>query len=549
MPTPFEISERYTEAWADLAPSTATTAGIAGRHHLNTDLSPDGYAARNDLNRRTLAELRAAPVSDETDEFAVTVLAGNLEESIALYEAGKWTRDLNHIFSPFQRVRDAFDVTPKETSEDWEAIVSRLSGFTRSLEGYQRSLAIGVGEGDTVAGRQVESVISQAEAAGSASSRFVALVDHARSAGVDPDRVEAAAEKARQGCNDLADWLRDNYLPVATSRDAVGAERYQEGTNRFLGMSIDLDETYEWGWSEVHRIRSEMTQASDEIDDSLSLGEVIHLLDNDPERSAATRQDFAEFISAIQHQAVDQLARTHFDVPAEIREVSVNIAPSGGSLGAWYVGPSEDFKRTGSIWYAPGERSRLPYWQEVSTAYHEGFPGHHLQVGTVTLQREKLSRFHRTVIWYSGAGEGWALYAERLMDELGYFENPEYRLGLLASQLFRSVRVVLDIGCHLGKTIPEHGPIHAGEVWNYDIGVDYMTEVGLQPRDMSESEVTRYLGWPAQAISYKVGEREILSMREQVMAIEGPDFDRKRFHRKLLGAGAIRLDDLWKEVV
>ena len=101
MATPFEISERYTEAWADLAPSTATTAGIAGRHHLNTDLSPDGYAARNDLDRQTLAELRAASVSDSADEFAVTVLAGYLEESIARYQAGAWTRDLNHIFSPF----------------------------------------------------------------------------------------------------------------------------------------------------------------------------------------------------------------------------------------------------------------------------------------------------------------------------------------------------------------------------------------------------------------------------------------------------------------
>ena len=109
--------------------------------------------------------------------------------------------------------------------------------------------------------------------------------------------------------------------------------------------------------------------------------------------------------------------------------------------------------------------------------------------------------------------------------------------------------MVLDIGCHLGKTIPEHGPIHAGEAWNYDVGVDYMTEVGLQPRDVSESEVTRYLGWPAQAISYKVGEREILSMREQVMAAEGPDFDHKGFHRKVLEAGAIRLDDLGKELV
>ena len=549
MSTPFEISDRYTEAWADLAPSTATTAGIAGRHHLNTDLSPEGYAARNDLNRQTLADLRTAPVTDMTEEFAVTVLAGHLNEAIALYQAGKWTRDLNHIFSPFQRVRDAFDVTPKETPEDWEAVVSRLNGFTESLEGYERSLAVGIAEGDTVARRQVESMISQAEAAGSTSSRFVALIDQAQHSGVDPERVELAVQKARQGCNDFADWLRANYLPVSTSQDGVGAERYEEGTNRFLGMSIDLDETYEWGWSEVHRIRSEMAQAAHEIDGSLSMGEVIDLLDTDPKRSAASRQEFADFITDVQLQAVDQLDGTHFDVPAEIREVSVNIAPPGGSLGAWYVGPSEDFTRTGSIWYAPGARDRLPLWQEVSTAYHEGFPGHHLQVGTATLQREKLSRFHRTVLWYSGAGEGWALYAERLMDELGYFENPEYRLGLLTSQLFRSVRVVLDIGCHLGKRIPDHGPIHAGELWNYDIGVEYMTEVGLQPRDMSESEVTRYLGWPAQAISYKVGEREILRMREQVKAVEGGDFDRKTFHRKVLEAGAIRLDDLWKEIV
>ena len=549
MTTPFEISDRYTEAWADLAPSTATTAGIAGRHHLNTDLSPEGYGARNDLNRRTLAELRAAPVTNVREEFAVTVLAGHLNEAIALYQAGKWTRDLNHIFSPFQRVRDAFDVSPKETPEDWEAVVSRLNGFTESLEGYEQSLAVGIAEGDTVARRQVESMISQAQAAGSASSRFVALIDQAQHSGVDPEHVELAVQKARQGCNDFADWLRANYLPVSTPQDGVGAERYEEGTNRFLGMSIDLEETYEWGWSEVHRIRSEMAQAAHEIDSSLSMDEVIDLLDTDPKRSAASRQEFADFITDVQLQAVHQLDGTHFDVPAEIREVSVNIAPDGGSLGAWYVGPSEDFARTGSIWYAPGARDRLPLWQEVSTAYHEGFPGHHLQVGTATLQREKLSRFHRTVLWYSGAGEGWALYAERLMDELGYFENPDYGLGLLTSQLFRSIRVVLDIGCHLGKRVPDHAPIHAGELWNYDIGVDYMTEVGLQPRDVSESEVTRYLGWPAQAISYKVGEREILRMREQVKAAEGRDFDRKTFHRKMLEAGAIRLDDLWKEIV
>jgi len=128
------------------------------------------------------------------------------------------------------------------------------------------------------------------------------------------------------------------------------------------------------------------------------------------------------------------------------------------------------------------------------------------------------------------------------MDELGYFENPAYRLGLLASQLFRSTRVVVDIGLHLGKGIPPDAPLHPGEAWDFERAVDYMEKIALQPRDMSESEVLRYLGWPGQAISYKVGEREILDMRRQAEA--GADFDSKEFHRRLLDAGAIRLDHL-----
>jgi len=231
-----------------------------------------------------------------------------------------------------------------------------------------------------------------------------------------------------------------------------------------------------------------------------------------------------------------------------MRSISVNIAPPGGSLGAWYVGPSEDFSRPGSIWYAPGERERIPYWQEVSTAYHEGFPGHHLQVATAVHEREKLSRFQRSVVWYSGAGEGWALYAERLMDELGFFEKPEYRLGLLSSQLFRATRVVVDIGTQLELRIPDHAPLHPGEPWDYSTAVDYMEKVGLNARDIAESEVKRYLGWVGQAIAYKVGEREILKIRDEARARDGSAFDRKRFHSQLLEAGAIRLD-LLREVM
>ena len=545
MSTPFEISDKFTDEWSDLTPIDATRVGIAGRDHLWDDLSPHGEAARADLIRVTHAEL--TPHFDHPEEheaIAARVLSAWMDRRIADHERGKWKYDINHVYSPFQRVRDDFDVMSKEGAEAWANIATRLETFDQPLAGYRASLEVGLDEDLTAARRQVESVIEQVRAAAATDSRFTEFPEQAASSGGDPERLRTAVDKARAACAEFADWLESGYLPRATPQDAVGEERYVEAADDYLGLIIDPHETYQWGWSEVHRLRDEMTTTAEAIDPDKSIEEVIDLLDNDPQRSAPDHDAFARFVQEIQDTAVSQLDGTHFDVPDELRTVTVNIAPPGGSLGAWYNGPSEDFSRPGSIWYAPGERQRIPYWGEVSTAYHEGFPGHHLQVGTAVINRERLSRFHRMFIWYSGAGEGWALYAERLMDELGYFEKPEYRLGLIASQLFRAVRVVLDIGVQLGLRIPDDAPLHAGEIWAYDPAVDYIEQVGYQPRDMAESEVKRYLGWYGQAISYKVGEREILDIREDAMSRLGTGFDRKDFHRRMLDAGAIRLDHL-----
>lgn len=543
MVTPFDISDRFTDRFAEHMPLLATEYGISGHDGECTDYSPEAHAARADLYRSTRDEL--APHLEHPDPvqaFAARVMDGWLDTHIESFETGKWRRDMNHIYSPFQVMRDVFDVMPRNDGSDWDDIMSRLEGFRGMLEGYRQCMEEGLTASDTVALRQAESVLEQSEIAASGQSRFLSYPAEAEAAGADPDRVLRAVDTARSAIGEFAAWLRSDYLPKARSEDGVGREEYLRGADQFLGMTIDPDETYRWGWAEVARIRSEMAETSAEIDPDRTVAEVIELLETDPARSAGTRDEFVDFVSAIQRQAIDQLAGVHFDVPAELEDVAVNIAPPGGSLGAWYKSPSEDFSRPGSIWYAPGDRERIPYWQEVSTAYHEGFPGHHLQVGTAVLQRENISRFHRMVIWYSGAGEGWALYAERLMDELGFFEKPEYRFGLLASQLFRSVRVVVDIGCQLGLTIPDDAPLHPGETWGYDLAVDYMRDVGLQSHDVAESEVKRYLGWWGQAISYKVGEREILDMREQ--ARSAASFDQKEFHRRMLEYGAIRLDHL-----
>src|SRR5690242_19802066 len=145
------------------------------------------------------------------------------------------------------------------------------------------------------------------------------------------------------------------------------------------------------------------------------------------------------------------------------------IAPPGGAAAMYYTGPSEDFSRPGRTWYPTLGRTRFPLWGEVSIAYHEGVPGHHLQVGQVRHRSDRLSRPQRTS-GASGYMEGWALYAERLMDELGYLTEPAYRLGMLRAQAMRAVRVIVDIGMHLELDIPAGQDFHPGERWTPELG-------------------------------------------------------------------------------
>ncbi len=543
MPTPFDLSDELVDAYADLDPIAATSYGVAGRDHLWTDLSPEGYGTRADLARDYLERLSGHLDHPEPKQrLAARAITADLEEKVRRFENREHLISLNHIFSPLQMIRDSFDLMDHKTEQGFSDILMRLRTIDQPIEGYRRCLEQGLDHGEVVARRQVKSVIAQCRSLASADSRFRQYVPAARGVGADEADAKEAVDHARAAYDRIADWLEMAYLPKAQSGDAVGRDRYLRATDYFLGIEIDPEETYEWGWSEVHRLRQEMKETAAEINADMSIEEVIELLDTDPERSEPSHQDFAKFVEGIQAEAVEQLAGVHFDVPDELKTVTVNIAHGDGALGAWYHSPSEDLTRPGSIWYAPGSRTAIPVWQEVSTAYHEGFPGHHLQVGIALMLNEEVSRYHRLFMWKSGAGEGWALYAERLMDELGYFANAEYRLGLLASQLFRATRVVVDIGTQLELTIPDDAPLHPGEMWNYDIAVDYMDQIGLQERDVAESEVKRYLGWYGQAISYKVGEREILKMRQDLMDRDGEDFDIKRFHKDLLKLGAVRLD-------
>ena len=272
------------------------------------------------------------------------------------------------------------------------------------------------------------------------------------------------------------------------------------------------------------------------------------LLETDPARAIEGEQPFRAWMQDLQDTTIAELHGTHFDLPEPVRRIEALIAPPGGALAMYYTGPSEDFSRPGRTWYPTGGKTRFPLWGEVSIAYHEGVPGHHLQIATTVHLREALSRWQRLMGGTSGYVEGWALYAERLMAELGYLENPDYYLGMLRAQALRCVRVVVDIGMHLELPIDGDDHFHPGETWTPELGLAFIRERSHFPPDFLASEVDRYLGLPGQAISYKVGERAWLAAREAARRRDGDAFDLKAFHAQALDLGPMGLQQMGREL-
>lgn len=542
----FTLSDTYVDQVFAMSPMAMTEYGIDGADHLWDDFSPAGHDAMAQLGRATRAVLADhCDDADPAQAHAAAVLVAKLDEQLAAHAAGDHLRDVNHIYCPVTEVRDIFDIMDRESAAGWANVTARLATLDQPLTGYRASLEAGIDRGLVPSRRQVRSVIEQMWVLAGDASPFNTYAAEAAATGVAPearDQLVAAVVHARASVAALADWFESVLLPVASDQDGVGRERYQRNVEAFIGDDLDLDETFAWGWQELGRIWKQMEVVAAEIDPAADVREVIQALETDPEQAAASPQAFVDAVQALQDDAVAKLDGTYFDLPDKMKQVTVNLAPAGGALGAWYINPSEDFTRPGSVWYSLGTATTIPMWKEVSTAYHEGFPGHHLQVATVMDRADQLSRAHRLLVWYPGYGEGWALYTERLMDELGFLDNPVWKLGMLATHAFRASRVVVDLGLHLGFAIPDDAPMFAGREWDFDTAVEFMQTMGLEDHDGAVSEVKRYLGWPAQAISYKVGERAILAIRDELQA--RGDFDLNDFHNRILDGGPLRIDML-----
>jgi uncharacterized protein (DUF885 family) len=540
----YDIADRYVEQIAALDPCTATGAGIAGHDHEMTDYSPAAIATRVQLSRDTIGMLEGAPKKTDADRVAAEVMRDRLQRDIDFYEAKEDLRPLRIIGSPIQVARQVFDLMPYDTDADWDTAAERMSKVPDAVASIEATLRAGVAEGVVAARRQALACATQADAWGGEQPFFKNLAAKRP----DDTSLAAAADAATNAYAQLGKYLRDEYAPVADPRDPVGRDRYRLFAAAFNGIDLDLDETYAWGVDELHRIEEQMRRVAERIRPGASIDEAIAVLDDDPDRSIEGVDEFRQWNQDLIDRTIAEMDGTHFDIAEPLHRCEAMIAAPGSAAAMYYTPPSEDFSRPGRTWYPTLGTTRFPLWKEVSTCYHEAVPGHHLQVAQVKYLAGTLSRFQRSFGFVSGHGEGWALYAERLMGELGYLENPDYEMGMLAAQAMRAVRVVVDIGMHCEMTIPAHERYHPGETWTPELALPFVVERSRFPEQFMRSEVDRYLGWPGQAISYKVGEKVWLDARNAAKRRKGADFDLKAFHTYALDLGGMGLGLLQEEL-
>jgi len=544
-PTPIDsIAERWVETLIELSPDVAVWIGAPSpRLGEYGDLSPDGHERWAEAARRVLRELEGAEPVDDTDRVTRTDLSAELRLALELHDAGEHLRDLNVIASPAQEVREVLDLMPTATAEDWRTIAERLRNLPGALGGYARSLRAGAGRGLAPARRQVVEVIAQAEELAAAGGFFDAFAGAAAPEGGLPESLAAdlrrGAEQSAAAYAELAAFLREELLPVAPEADGVGRDRYALHSRRFLGASIDLDETYEWGLQELRRMVEEQTETAGRILPGASVEEAVAHLEADPARKLHGTEALRRWMQETSDRAVEELARAHFDIPEPVKRLECMIAPTH-SGGIYYTGPSDDFSRPGRMWWSvPEGVETFETWRELTTVYHEGVPGHHLQIGQAVHNRGQLNTWRRQLAGTSGHAEGWALYAERLMADLGYLDDPADRLGMLDGQRMRAARVVLDIGVHLAKPRPD-----GGGAWDADYALAFMRANVNMEDAFVRFEVNRYLGWPGQAPSYKIGQRIWEQLRDESRARAGDGFDLRAWHRAALDIGGVGLDTL-----
>jgi uncharacterized protein (DUF885 family) len=540
------IADAYVAELAAHEPDAAQAAGLPSPGPL-ADIGPEWLQRKYDLQGETLAALDALP-ADAGDRALRAALAERLERERLLFDTGFTPRLVAGLATPVHLIRYAVEgltVTPDAAGDE---LVARLEAVPYAVAQYIEALRWSRDNADRFTGtgvapvRQLDTFADQVDLWISADWFGSVPIDE----GVDADtraRVRAAGDRANVSLAELVGVLREELRPVAPTTDGVGSGVYADVAAAMLGARIDLADTYAYGWAELERLVAQARDVARELggtgDDPVRAA--ASLLDEDPRYRLDGVPAIREWLQRRVAETTDALAEA-FDLPPGIRRVDCVVAEASSGVVYYTPAPPDGSVPSRIVWTIPSGVPVAATWQEVTSVHHEGLPGHHLQF-VVTAADPDLHPWQRHLCHIHGYAEGWAHYAEQLADELGLIRDPAERLGLLLGEIWRSVRIVADIGLHTGWAVPAKSLVDESE-WSPELARRMLVDLALVEPHLAGFEVDRYLGWPGQALAFKVGARLWNEARAARQAADGDAFSLRQFHRDALGLGPMGLEPL-----
>lgn len=542
----------FWQTWLRLDPLLATQCGSRAYNDRLPQVGEAAVEAQRQALRAALARLGQLPAAGRTpsDQTNAAVFEAMLRAELSLREIPLYRMSLSRAGGFHTYFLDIILLTPFESRADYEAYLQRLRGFReytrQNLELLRAGLHSGYVASKAALNGVLESVTSQIVADPRDSLLFAPLRRFPVGiSAADQERLRTSALEAVRGSvlpafEDFRDFLVTEYLPagmnfIAASRLPGGLPLYETMLRYHTTTRLTPRQIHQTGLEEVARIRAEMEALKARVGFSGSLAAFIQALRSDPRFYVDTPAQLLKEVALILKRMDGELPGLFGSLPRlpyGIRETPAYLAPT--STSAYYFPSPGDGNKAGFYYVNTYDLKSRPLYEYEALSFHEAVPGHHLQIA-LQQELEGLPEFRR---YYSFTAyvEGWALYAERLGLEVGFYTDPYSDFGRLTYEMWRACRLVVDTGMHAFD-------------WTRQQAIDFMAENSALSLLNIANEVDRYIAWPGQALAYKIGELKIRELRARAEHRLGAAFDRRAFHDCLLASGPLPLDLLEQQVL
>jgi uncharacterized protein (DUF885 family) len=520
-------------------PERATAFGDYRYNDKLAEYSLAAIAQRHKTDQAFLARLEAIPTTgfSEQDQLSHDLLVRVLQQRIADFDLKEYEMPINQQNGIHTSLADMPLAVPFDTVKQYEDYIARLHQIPRVLSQTTEVLRAGMKDKLMPVRFLLEKLPVQCEGIIAADPFLLPTKKYPASiSATDQQRLtrqitEAINSDVIPAYKTFAAFLRTEYAPQGRTTLAItslpdGEKRYQNDIYARTTTRMSPDEIHQIGLREIDRIQAEMTVIAKK-EGFADLASFMASLKTNPKyiptSSDQILNDFRHYIA----QMEPKLPELFTLLPKS--PVTVEAIPAFQAAAAThYVTGTPDGKRPGRVVVATSNFAERSLIDDEAIAYHEGVPGHHLQL-SVQQQLVGLPKFRLHGLGFNAYIEGWALYAEQLGKEVGFYQDPVSDYGRLSSELFRAVRLVVDTGIH-------------SKGWTRDQVVDFFRKSGAVDEPTIQSETDRYIAWPAQALSYKLGQLKIRELRERAQKELGPKFDIRAFHDEMLDGGTLPLD-------